>query len=124
MTRRPRVHYCRQGHRLILGKTAYQAFKWAGEQLCMSNETGCLIVACLGSCRFGDRAAHLKLEGAPGHGGTRHVGRREKTGEPLWQHRLAELRCRECNRERVAAHRAKKKAVIGNPGRTNYKRAS
>jgi hypothetical protein len=64
-------------------------------------------------CKYGDAEAHKCLESDPGVGGTRVLGV-DENGQTIWQHREVELRCRVCNRRRVAAHRAKRKAVIGN----------
>jgi hypothetical protein len=98
--------HCRRGHPLILGETAYEASVWVW-------------------CRVGCR----RLKGDAAHaadttGNVRwnpHVGRdaRWAKGPGAWEHRRAELRCRVCNRDRVAQFR-KAKRVIGVGVAPNY----
>jgi hypothetical protein len=124
---------CRKGHVLIAGETAYVVARWGGRELCL-RETGGTIIACDADtlhgtpCKYGALEAHRRLEGAADVGGTRVVGT-TTDGRTLWQHREFELRCRECNRDRVARHRRAKRerehaewieSVIGGSTAPNY----
>lgn len=105
--------FCQRGHELIPGETAYVAVRWTGREVFFMTETGEVLIACDGDpldetpCKYGGPEEHVRLENEPGVGGTRVVGTTE-AGRTLWQHRATELRCRECNRQRVAASRAKR----------------
>ena len=127
------ARFCRSNHELILGETAYSVARWTGREVFLP-EGGGLLTACDAGmlhavpCKYGGVEEHQRLEGFPGVGGTRNVGTTED-GRILWQHRVFELRCRECNRERVAAHRKAKRdraldewaaSVIGSRAATNY----
>jgi len=120
-----RGRFCRRGHALIPGKTAYTVTRWTGREMIMP-EAGGWFFACDGgpltgvSCLDGGTEEHRRLEAWSGARGTRVVGVLED-GRTLWQHREIELRCRACNRDRVARFRDKrKKAVMGSPAATNY----
>jgi hypothetical protein len=98
--------YCRRGHELIPGETAYVVEVWTW-------------------CRIGCR--RLKGEAAHAADTTGNVRWNPTVGILMhpdraggWEHRTFELRCRECNRQRVAACRAKRKAVIGGGPATAY----
>jgi hypothetical protein len=117
--------FCMHGHALVPGETAYVAARWIGREVFLP-EGGGLLEACDAgavngtSCQYGGPEDHARLERSPGTGGTRSVGTTED-GRTLWQHRVLELRCRVCNRERVARHRQRKKeSVIGSGGPPHY----
>lgn len=93
---------CRRGHELILGETAYSAAVW----------TPCTFTGCrhpYANPLYED--AHREDTS----GDTRwnpEVGRLTWAKPGAWEHRRIELRCRECNRQRVAALRATEEALV------------
>lgn len=116
---------------MILGETAYRVERRYGRDLgIVVDEHGqtfrlsCYDGVCFsgGFCKFGTPEDHARLEGSQEEGGTVQVATCE--GRPVWQHRVFELRCRVCNRDRVAshrrAHRLKGQSVIGSTVATNY----
>lgn len=101
--------FCQRGHELIAGETAYVVSVW----------TWCSPTRCR---RLANEAAHA----SDTSGNVRwnpDVGKsaRWAKGAGAWEHRKAELRCRICNRDRVARYRAKRKqAVMGGGKSTNF----
>jgi hypothetical protein len=101
--------FCRRGHQLILGETAYAAVAWRAPFLYGSGDRFWFFACDASGCRYGGPEEHARLENEAGNRGTRRVGTMKGSGAPLWQHRVMELRCRACNRERVARSRANRK---------------
>jgi hypothetical protein len=119
--------FCMHGHELVPGETAYVATRWRGREIFLPARGGLLEACAAGdlhgtTCKYGGLEDHARLERSTGAGGTRVVGSTED-GRTLWQHRVFELRCRACNRERVARYRQRKKeSVMGGGTGTNYSR--
>lgn len=117
--------YCRRGHEIIAGVTAYAVRRWVGGHLFETPDGFGVVEGCDGGwtgqrrCKYGWSEEHRALEGSEDQGGTRVVGV-DQAGRTIWQHRVLEWRCRECNRLRVAATRARRRAVMGTGTATNY----